>query len=234
MFFIIKNFLAWLFPATCILCHNLTGRPQDLCLLCLNELPILPQNCLHCAKILTISEPVACTANLLEKGGVYALFRYEIPITKLILELKFHEKIVNARILGELMAAAIQNHWYAHQSLPDVIIPVPLHPKRVRERGFNQALELARPIAKALGLPLDTQSCQRLKHTAAQARMKVQDRAQNMRNVFAVTGDFSGRHVAVLDDVITTGHTLNEFTRMLQAAGAARVDIWCCARTLLH
>jgi ComF family protein len=230
MFIMLKKIYSWLFPATCILCHHPAEHARDLCQACLKELPILPQNCAFCANILTLTEPSPCNASY---HNWYVIFSYQTPITKLIMELKFHEKIVNARILGELMASAIQNHWYVEKPLPDVIIPVPLHPKRLRERGFNQALEIARPIAKALKLPLDTHRCQRVKHTAAQAQLQAEKRAQNMRNVFAVRGNFQGQHVAVLDDVTTTGHTFNEFIRVLKAAGAGKIDVWCCAKTLL-
>jgi ComF family protein len=178
------------------------------------ELPILPQSCPRCATIL----PMPLTANL--RCGeclkhppafdtTYALFSYETPITKLIMELKFHQKLVNAELLGKLMANALTERWYYNKPKPDVIIPIPLHPIRLQERGFNQALEIARPISKALHIPIDILSCQRIKHTEAQAQLLAENRGQNMKNSFRINATLKGKHIAVVDDVITTGHTEN-------------------------
>jgi ComF family protein len=233
-----KKILAWLIPPVCLLCHQATRWGQDMCQGCRDELPILPQTCPRCAKTLTTPAGLklicgACLKNPPPYDAAYALYSYEKPITKLIMELKFHERLVNARILGELMADAIQHHWYPNKALPDLIIPMPLHTRRLQERGFNQALEIARPIAKYLNIPLDITSCIRHKYTAAQARQSADTRSQNMKNAFTVLGDFSGRHIALLDDVTTTGYSMYELAKTLKKAGAPRIDVWFCARTLL-
>lgn len=161
--------------------------------------------------------------------ATFALFSYQPPITKLIMELKFHQRLVHARVLGELMASMLQQK-YQSQPLPSCIVPVPLHAKRLRERGYNQALELARPIAQQFKIPLDTNTCIRHKHTAAQAQLTQQTRRQNIKNAFKIQEDIKGKHIAVLDDVITTGQTISELCKTLRAAGAARIDVWCCAK----
>lgn len=232
-----KKILQFLLPHTCFLCKFPSDRPQDLCSACLKSLPILPQSCPRCAKTLwnpklSITICKTCRKKPPPFEALYALFSYESPITKLIMELKFHDRLVNAQILGELMAEAIQEQWYHKSPLPDCILPVPLHPKRLRERGYNQALEIARPIAKALKLPIETQLCVRIKHTLAQAQLSRRKRRKNIKNAFAVHGQINNRHIAVLDDVITTGQTLNAICTTLRKAGARQIDVWCCARTL--
>jgi ComF family protein len=162
--------------------------------------------------------------------SLYERPAYLPPITKLIMELKFHHKLVNAEILGQLMAQTLQKRWYYNKSLPDVIIPVPLHTQRLQERGFNQALEIARPISDRLQIPLDTLSCQRARHTTAQATLVAEQRHQNVKNAFVIHQDFTGRTIALLDDVITTGQTVAELSKTLKKAGAKRIDIWAIAR----
>ncbi|MDR3490933.1 MAG: ComF family protein [Gammaproteobacteria bacterium] len=232
-----KKVLAWLFPYTCILCHYPSAREQDLCADCLHELPILPQSCPRCANTFAFSPPNAdllcgsCLANNPPFDTTFALFNYVTPITKMIMELKFHERLINANILGDLMYEAVISAWYQARPLPDLIIPIPLHPKRQRERGFNQTIEIARPLAHKLKLPLVIKGCHRVKYTDAQARLHKQERKQNLVNAFKITRSFKGLHVAVLDDVITTGQTITHFCQALRAAGAAKIDVWCCAKT---
>lgn len=235
----LKKIMTWFIPPTCILCHQPSDRPQDLCQGCLNELPILPQTCLRCAKTFTtptFSDLICgeCLNHPPPFEAAYALFSYQKPITKLIMELKFHQCLVNAKVLGELMADAIHQRWYATKPLPDLIIPMPLHPQRLKERGFNQALEIARPIAKILKLPLDFTSCTRIKSTAAQARLPAEKRSQNVKNAFATATNFSGRHIALIDDVTTTGHSMQELAKTLKKAGSPQIDVWFCARALFE
>jgi ComF family protein len=149
------------------------------------------------------------------------------------MELKFHENLVNARLLGELMAAAIQQ-WYRNHPLPDLLIPVPLHPQRLKERGFNQALEISRPIAKTLKIKLDIHHCLRIKNTAAQAQQQAEHRPQNLRNAFQITTDYTGLTIAILDDVTTTGSTLNSFAKALKKAGASQIHVWCVAKSIMQ
>jgi ComF family protein len=208
-------------PPTCILCHFASDREQDLCAGCLAELPILPQSWPSCAKNIIGTQ-----------HDLHVLFSYQTPINKLIMELKFHEKIINARILGELLLTTIKTVWYADKELPTVLLPMPLHFHRLRSRGFNQAVEIARPIARGLNIPLNITGCQRSKNTVPQAMLQIEKRRQNLQNAFTIKENFAGQHIAVLDDVITTGHTLAEFIQSLARAGAAKIDVWCCAQTL--
>ena len=114
-------------------------------------------------------------------------------------------------------------------SAPDNLIPMPLHKNRLSERGFNQAVELARPIAKHLGLPIDLNNCIRKKTTAPQSDLSRKERIKNVKGAFEVLRPVSG-HVVIIEDVMTTGSTAHEFAKTLLQAGATNVDVWVCAR----
>jgi len=114
---------------------------------------------------------------------------------------------------------------------PQVLIPVPLHPSRLGERGYNQALEIARVLARELALPIDNHVCERVAATAPQAGLDEHARRRNIRGAFAVRGPFHWSHVVILDDVVTTGSTVAELARVLRGAGARRVEVWAAART---
>ncbi|CAK0757905.1 competence protein ComFC [Gammaproteobacteria bacterium] len=159
-----------------------------------------------------------------------AAFTYEPPIDHLIITLKFHSRLAHARLLGELLA----DHLAAREDpLPELILPVPLHPTRLRTRGYNQAVELARPIARRLGLSIDTTLCRRIRATASQSTLDAKTRRRNMHGAFAITSKnrIAGGRVAILDDVVTTGNTVEEFARVLRQAGAREIEVWAVART---
>jgi len=118
--------------------------------------------------------------------------------------------------------------------MPEIIIPVPLHRTRLRERGFNQALEIARPIARSLSIPVDYKSCERVRKTSAQSLLPAAERRKNIKGAFRVTRPIAARHVAILDDVMTTGHTVQELAATLRKAGVERIDVWVVARTSLQ
>lgn len=206
---LIKKITEWLLPYSCILCGNTSTREQDLCQPCYLDLPIATNS---------------------SADNIYSLLIYQPPITRLILELKFNQALVHARVLGELLAERIQTVWYKNSPLPEVIIPVPLHAGRLKERGFNQALEIARPISKSLNIPIDAYSCLRTKSTFAQATLGAKTRQQNIKQAFTIIKNLHFKHIAVVDDLITTGNTINEFCKTLKQFGANQIDVWCAAR----
>lgn len=227
-----QDFLQKLLPPfTCIFCRTHADRRQDLCSGCLGDLPIVTQKCVRCAQ--KLSQPGQCCGACLNNPPpftVYSLFDYVAPIQRLILDLKFHQRLVNARLLGELLLEKIIHDWYQTKPLPTLLIPVPLHPQRLKERGFNQALEIARPISQRLQLKIATQAIQRVKNTAMQTELNAEQRKHNLKNAFQTTSHFTGQHVAMIDDVMTTGSTFSELSRCLLDQGAATIDAWCCAR----
>lgn len=223
-------------PFNCILCSEETGRKLDLCIDCEKHLPWLNNTCIYCAAPLpfeTKSRCGACSKKPLPFDRVYIIFSYTQIIKKLIIALKFQKRLIYAHILGSLLADQISLK-YQQDKLPDLIIPVPLHRKRLYERGFNQAMELARPISKRLNIPIDYKGCTRVHNTTAQSKLAANQRSTNVKNAFTIQEYLSSKqHIALLDDVMTTGHTLTELSRALYDIGVKRIDVWCCARTYL-
>jgi len=131
------------------------------------------------------------------------------------------------------MAIALSERYaLSEDGRPDVIIPVPLHVSRLRDRGYNQALELARPIANRLNIPIDYQSCVRIRETAAQADLPAKLRRSNVKGAFQIH-KLDAEYVAIIDDVMTTGYTVAELSRQARNAGVKKIDIWTCARASL-
>lgn len=222
-------------PATCILCGYFAQQSRIICFECEQDLPILSHYCQQCAQFLPVTEKIdlicgACLQHSPPFDFTHALFPYQAPIIQLIIQLKFRHQLSHAQAFARFFIKAIQKQWYAKKPLPDLIIPVPLHPIRLRERGFNQALEIAKPIAKALGLPIDNHGAKRIKHTVAQSSLPARERKQNIANAFSVHRNYTGLSIALIDDVITTAHTVTEISAILKQHGAKRIDVWCCAR----
>lgn len=224
-----SRFIGLLYPALCQLCRG--PATFYICPACWQDLPSLPHSCIQCAQILP-DAGLKCGPCLNHPPAfdcVYALFPYAPPISELIIQLKFQHKLHYAHALGKLLAVAI-SQWYAEKQLPELIIPVPLHPSRLRERGFNQAVEIARPISRAFAIPLDKYNVMRIKPTATQSSLPATKRKKNTAGAFQSLYDYSGMRIAILDDVMTTGHTVNALSALLKKQGAVRIDIWCCAR----
>jgi ComF family protein len=164
---------------------------------------------------------------------LYAIFSYDPPITKLITGLKFGDQLYSGRLLGELLVEHVENKWYKDEMLPEAIIPVPLHEKRLRKRGFNQVVELLGPLKKKLDIPILRHACVRKKITKAQSGLNSTQRKQNIKNAFVIPdiSEFAGLdYVAVVDDVVTTGSTVNALCAVLKEAGVQQIDVWCICR----
>ena len=176
----------------------------------------------------------ACIVDPPPFDGALAAVDYAHPWSALITQFKFHAALDLAPALSSLLQTAAQS---ADAPAPDLLLPVPLSAARLRERGFNQAWELTRRLGRALALPTDAQLLLRLKDSPHQLALPPEERAANVRGVFAVEplrrAELNGLSVAVIDDVMTTGATLGEVTRVLKQAGAARVEAWALARTPL-
>jgi len=218
----IRNVQAWA-GEDCLLCGAEAG-PELLCPACIGELPALPESCPRCA----LPSPAgAVCGNCLNRpphfDATLALWRYEFPCDRLVQALKYRARLALAGFFARSLAS---------RPLPevDLIVPMPLHPKRLAERGFNQALE----IARHLGRPIEPRGVLRVKDTLPQTELPYEERAKNVRGAFLCRVDLSGASVAVLDDVMTTGATLNELARVLKRAGATRVENLVIARTVLR
>jgi ComF family protein len=156
----------------------------------------------------------------------YAPFLHQGAIRHLVTGLKFNAHYAHARLLGLLLAEFLD----ANAEKPDLILPVPLHKNRYRQRGFNQSVEIAQIVAKELGIPLTLKHCQRCRDTAHQTQLTAKQRRKNLKNAFSLTKPISAYHVAIVDDVMTTGATAQELSAILKRSGVKRVDVWVCAR----
>ena len=155
-----------------------------------------------------------------------AVFVYGFPLDRLVPRFKFHRDLAAGRLMADLMAGALMS-----APRPDALVPVPLHTRRIRQRGYDQALELARPLAATLALPLRADLLQRIRATAAQSELDAGQRQRNLARAFAVADQAAlPARVALVDDVMTTGATLAAAAHALRAAGVERVDAWVCAR----
>ncbi|NEX23005.1 ComF family protein [Thiorhodococcus mannitoliphagus] len=229
----LSKLLDLFYPPTCILCGAAGAQGWDLCTGCHDELPWNRNACARCA--LPFDGPVPaeahcgrCQKALPTFDRCLAPLRYELQVPALITGAKFRGKLNAARLLGQILASALQSEAMA---LPDVLIPVPLHLKRLRARGYNQALEIARSLSAVLELPVDTRSCDRVTATPPQAGLDEPERRRNIRGAFVARRSLAGERVAIIDDVVTTASTVGELSRVLRRAGAQGVEVWAVART---
>jgi len=230
-----------LLPCTCKICHK--AASALLCSQCMQELhyrkdiceqcgEALPENLLlkhplaknHCGRC--ISDPPAFQRTLFA-------YDYNGPVVQLIQQFKFGETLILSRLLADMIVERIKEHDFP---LPDALIPVPLHKTRLKQRGFNQSLELARHIGKALDIPLYNSLLIRTRATPKQSGLNRKARERNIRGAFEVQAKkdkaaLAGKHLAIIDDVITTGSTSREAAKILKRAGFNRISVIAVAKT---
>lgn len=213
-------------PRQCLLC--LAPAADALCRECATALQRAGETqCPQCASPTPGGKVCgACLARPPAFDATTAVFRYRYPLDRLVQALKYGHRLAGADFLG----AALRDEYAGPR--PDLLLPVPLSARRLAERGFNQAVELSRPLARRLGMEMELDAVRRAVDTPPQAGLRWKDRAQNMRHAFECRLDLAGRSVLVVDDVMTTGATLGELAATLRAAGAARVENLVLARAV--
>lgn len=225
-------------PPTCVLCGGDGGR-MDLCDSCCKELPQISAGCYFCGLPLTGDWGAAggrprcgrCIRRPNNFDRTCCPYVYREPVDWLIRQLKFHARMPHIRVLGRLL----QNHLLQiGVEPPELIVPVPMHPGRQRRRGFNQALEIARPLARYFDVPLAAGLCERHLDTPPQSELPAKRRALNVRNAFRLHSPLTAGHIAIVDDVMTTGATVNELAGLLKRHGAKHVQVWVLARTVVE
>lgn len=227
---IAERLLRLVLPPRCLLCGAAGADGRDLCAGCAGDLALNTVCCPRCALPLAAAAPLCgeCLKSEPPFTAAWAPFRYVHPLDQLEMRFKFGADLAAGRVLAEAMIARAA---IAAPALPQLLIPVPLHRARLRQRGYNQALELARPVARALAIPLRHDLLLRAKPTPPQTGLDARARRRNLRGAFALTADARlPAHVVLLDDVMTTGATVREAARVLLRAGVARVDVWALAR----
>ncbi len=219
------------FPTRCLICAGAATDTPNICAGCKSTLPRNESGCRVCAVPLAGAATCAqCLAKAPAFERTLSPYLYGGAISYLVCRAKFHGDIRAAFTLGHLMAEALGGH---EADLPQCIIPVPLHPKRLATRGFNQCTEIAIPLGRALGIPVLAVACRRIKDTTEQSRLRsVRDRRRNVRGAFSIHALRATSHVAIVDDVMTTGATAGELARELNRHGVEKVEVWTCARTM--
>ncbi|MEO6690585.1 MAG: ComF family protein [Dokdonella sp.] len=217
-------------PPRCLLCGAPGADGRDLCAGCAADLVANIPCCPRCALPLPVSAPLCgeCVKRPPPFAAAWVPFRYGHPLDLLEARFKFRGDLAVGRVLAELM---LERAGVDKPARPAVLIPVPLHRTRLRERGYNQALELARPLARAMNIPIGHELLERAKATPPQTGLDAKARRRNLRDAFSIAaGAQLPAHVALFDDVMTTGATLRECARVLQQAGVQRIDVWALAR----
>jgi len=239
-----RSNISQLFRRACLMCKSTNTRNCLICADCKHSLPTIKHACTACSLPLPTNKlPApkaqqylcgACLKNPIFERGI-SLAEYKYPISTLIIDIKHNANFIAGRALGELLAEKVicnyQDPTMPHSLLPDYMVPVPLHHWRLRQRGFNQSLELAKTLKRNTRIPILTKGIKRIQHTSPQQSLKAAERIKNLTGAFKVSTDLSGKHIAIVDDVVTTGTTARILAKELKQAGATRIDLWSIART---
>lgn len=230
---LLQRLLDFLWAPQCVLCgQTAEDSEHDLCCGCEQDLQVNDRCCSVCAEPLAGASDDAICGACIQRPPRFdvccAPYRYSYPMDHMIRALKYGGGVAQARVLGDLFASRLCA--VGRSDLPALLLPVPLGAARFIERGYNQAIELAAHISKRLRIPLRADVLVRTRETREQAGLDRKARRKNLLQAFALRSPLMATHVAIVDDVVTTGSTANEIARMLKRSGAERVEIWAIAR----
>jgi len=217
-----------LLPIPCRLCGSFSHKV--VCTACCDCLPRLDSACPRCATPLSAQHYCGvCLNKPPEQDLSFSALIYHEPVDRLIADFKYHNKLYLSNFFADLMAEQLVS-----RKLPDCLVPIPLHPRRLRDRGYNQAFELSKSLTKKLAIPSQNLLI-RTRDTAPQASLPYADRKHNIQQAFELIDNaYVPQHIALIDDVLTTGHTANAAAKLLRQAGATTIEVWTIARTLRH
>ena len=227
-----------IFKQNCVLCASQEANSHAVCKPCLNALPWHPKtSCPQCGLASSGMVCGSCLNSPPDFDAMISVFSYAFPVDAMMLRYKYGSMLNLGSTFGEFLAEKV-NVENCLKNI-DLIIPMPMHPQRLKERGFNQALEIAKVLTKNCKekldyTKLDYTSAERQTLTPPQASLPLKERVKNIKGAFKVSGDLSGKRIAIVDDVMTTGASLNELAKTLKKAGASHVECWVVARTLPH
>ncbi len=223
-----QNFL---FPPICYLCNKPLASAANghFCLHCEQKLKTISSACYCCGRPLSVDAICGeCLKHPPHYQRTISAFAYEGEVKMMLLNIKFHHGQYFIKPMAEALAHRLFSAYHK-ESWPQCIIPVPLYAQRTRQRGFNQSVELAKIIHKKVQIPLSYNKVIRTKNTEQQTRLNVHERVNNLKNAFQSPA-LDYEHIAIIDDVVTTGSTVNALARTLKQRGIKKIDIWCVAR----
>ncbi|WP_462401733.1 phosphoribosyltransferase family protein [Pseudomonas sp. Marseille-QA0332] len=220
---------------SCLLCDRDAQQPLPLCMDCEAELPWLDARCRICALPLPLDGLACATCHRRRPAyqRVEALWHYGFPVDTLITRFKHNAQWPVGHLLAAQLGQALSYRFTQGLPRPDLLLPVPLARRRLRLRGFNQAAMLARWLSRQLSIRCEDGLLQRTRDTPAQQSLSAASRRRNLRHAFGLrqAAVVQGLHLALVDDVLTTGATAQALAALLRQAGARRVDVYCLART---
>ncbi len=225
-----------LFGQFCPICgESISRSTSGLCTGCYHELPWLRNACRYCANPLPGGQYDRCGTCMKQTPPYQSicLLQYQHPVDKLIGLLKYHQQLCYGRLFGNLLADHVTSLTPPF-SLPQAIIPIPLHQKRLKLRGFNQSYEIANHCSDQLNLPLLGSACERMINNPPQSGLDAKTRKRNLKGAFRSCVPHDIKSVAIVDDVMTTGATATALTNSLIRAGVKEIQIWCIARTTIE
>lgn len=225
-----KTSLNWLFPKKCLVCELAPQKNHPCCESCYNELPFQSHACQQCGQRFSAGSDYCgrCINNPPVFDSCFCPFQYKGVIKTHIQNFKYYEKPELSTILAELLEFELQENTI---ELPELIIPVPLHASRLRYRGYNQSLLLAKKLSKKLDIPIAQDFIKKQKNTTAQAGLTLKKRQKNLKGSFGVKKNYQAKSIAIIDDVVTSGATVNEISKILKKNGVDYIQVWGIAHT---
>ena len=218
-----------IFKPSCLLCASPQANNHAACRACLNDLPWHPKtSCPQCGLASSGQLCGSCISSSPDFDATTSVFLYDYPIDAMMQRYKYGNMLNLGHTFGQLLSEKLSLENI------DLIIPMPMHPTRLKQRGFNQALEIAKVLTKNCKDKLDYKNVERQTLTPPQASLPLKERVKNIKGAFKVEADLTGKKIAIVDDVMTTGASLNELAKTLKKAGASHVECWVIARTLPH
>lgn len=218
-------------PAICILCNQYHQGLVAVCHACIELLSPIGTSCLHCALPLPETSFLVCGQCCKKKptfDNTFSAYHFEEPLRSLLHEFKYHEGLYLSSFLATLILKALT----PKALITECLIPVPLHPARLKQRGFNHAAELVKYLSRVLKIPCALSHCRKIINTAPQAELSAPDRRNNLCGAFYAK-PLPYQHVTLVDDLLTTGSTVNELAKTLKEQGVHQVDVWTCARAAI-
>ncbi len=230
--------LIGLLPTSCVVCGRDSQNCYNLCHVCEAELPWIQRSCPVCGidrigQSQLVDTCGSCLLNPPPFTSCNGIFHYVSPIDKLLTDFKFNARFEVGFALSNILSKYMQR-YYLNSKKPDLILPVPLHRNRLRLRGFNQAIEIAKVVSRLCHIPLSKSAIMKIRDTSPQTEIgTARARKLNLRGAFSVANPAilkNVKSVALIDDVVTTMATVTALSKVLQSHGISRIDVWCLAR----